>query len=216
MPIEVMAGRGKDTLRFGPLKPVGLTDPRNAARPYAGIQLRAENAEKTAYNLVGCQTRLKYAAQQDVFRLVPGLETAEFLRYGSIHRNTYIDSPRHLNRDLTLKAMPHVYIAGQITGVEGYLESTAMGLLAGIYAGRRLRGLNEVRPSRFTACGSLIEHITGASLTGVAPSNFQPSNINFGLLPPLSEPIRDKAKKRQAVVARALGEWGGFIADSYR
>ncbi|MBF0320320.1 MAG: methylenetetrahydrofolate--tRNA-(uracil(54)-C(5))-methyltransferase (FADH(2)-oxidizing) TrmFO [Nitrospirae bacterium] len=216
MPIEVMAGRGVDTLRFGPLKPVGLTDPRNAAAPYAVIQLRAENTEKTSYNLVGCQTRMKYADQQDVFRLVPGLEKAEFLRYGSIHRNTYIDSPRHLNKDLTLKSMPNIYIAGQITGVEGYLESTAMGLLAGIYAGRRLRGLAAVYPSRFTACGSLVEHITGAAAEGGKPSNFQPSNINFGLLPPLSVPIRDKAKKRQAVVARALTDWESFIAESYR
>ncbi|MBF0487168.1 MAG: methylenetetrahydrofolate--tRNA-(uracil(54)-C(5))-methyltransferase (FADH(2)-oxidizing) TrmFO [Nitrospirae bacterium] len=215
MPIEVMAARGKDTLRFGPLKPVGLIDPRNDIKPYAVIQLRAENIEKTAYNLVGCQTRLKYAGQFSVFRCVPGLEKAEFLRYGSIHRNTYIDSPRHLNGDLTLKSMPHIYIAGQITGVEGYLESTAMGLLAGIYAARKLRGLDEVLPSRFTACGSLVGHITGESSNSRA-TNFQPSNINFGLLPTLSVPIRDKAKKRQAIVARALADWARFIADAYR
>ncbi|KWT79694.1 methylenetetrahydrofolate--tRNA-(uracil(54)-C(5))-methyltransferase (FADH(2)-oxidizing) TrmFO [Candidatus Magnetominusculus xianensis] len=214
MPIEVMAGRGKDTLRFGPLKPVGLIDPRTTLKPYAVIQLRAENIEKTSYNLVGCQTRLKYTEQSHVFRLVPGLEKAEFLRYGSIHRNTYIDSPRHLNKDLTLKSMPHIYIAGQITGVEGYLESTAMGLLAGIYAARKLRGLDETLPSRYTACGSLIEHITGS--IAARPSTFQPSNINFGLLPPLSVPVRDKAKKRQAVAARALADWETFVAASNR
>ncbi|MCG6553677.1 MAG: methylenetetrahydrofolate--tRNA-(uracil(54)-C(5))-methyltransferase (FADH(2)-oxidizing) TrmFO [Candidatus Magnetominusculus sp. LBB02] len=209
MPIEAMAARGKDTLRFGPLKPVGLSDPRTNVKPYAVIQLRAENVEKTAYNLVGCQTRMKYAEQFNVFRLVPGLQRAEFLRYGSIHRNTYIDSPKHLNTGLTLKAMPNIYIAGQITGVEGYLESTAMGLLAGIYAARRARGLDTPPPSNVTACGALVSHITNS-----ASANFQPSNINFGLFPPM--PIKDKAKKRQAIAARALADWEGFIAESYR
>lgn len=208
MPVEVMAERGKDTLRFGPLKPVGLPDPRTGKIPYAVVQLRTENREKTAYNMVGFQTRLRWPEQKKVFSLIPGLENAEFLRYGSIHRNTYINSPRHLNKDLSLKKMGNIYFAGQITGVEGYIESTAMGLLAGINAARRVAGKETVLPPWATAHGSLIGHITESS-----PDNFQPSNINFGLFPMNEElqKIRDKKLRRLKIAEIALGEWKDYI-----
>jgi methylenetetrahydrofolate--tRNA-(uracil-5-)-methyltransferase len=217
MPVEIMAERGRDTLRFGPLKPVGLVNPATGKMPYAVVQLRTENREKTAYNMVGFQTRLRWPEQKKVFSLIPGLENAEFLRYGSIHRNTYINSPRHLNKDLSLKKMGNIYFAGQITGVEGYIESTAMGLLAGINASRRVAGKEIILPPVVTAHGSLIRHITESS-----PDNFQPSNINFGLIPASEEilKIKDKKIRRQRIADIALKEWSEYIykikADSVK
>lgn len=208
MPVEVMAGRGRDTLRFGPLKPVGLPHPETGRIPHAVVQLRPENREKTAYNMVGFQTRLRWPEQKRVFRMIPGLENAEFMRFGSIHRNTYLNSPRHLGKDLSLRAKDTLYLAGQITGVEGYIESTAMGLIAGINAARRVLGKESILPPRTTAHGSLIAHCTES-----APEDFQPSNINFGLLPLGEEimKIRDKKKRRQRVAEVALKEWAEYI-----
>jgi methylenetetrahydrofolate--tRNA-(uracil-5-)-methyltransferase len=206
MPVEVMALRGKDTLRFGPLKPVGLKDPRTDLKPYAVVQLRVENRDCSAYNIVGFQTRLKWTEQGRVFRLIPGLEKAEFLRYGSIHRNSFINGPMFLNSDLSLKINNNVHIAGQLSGVEGYIESTAMGLLAGINAARKLLELPFVAPPRTTAHGSLLHYITESS-----PNNFQPSNINFGLFPQLSHGVKDKKTRRKEMVDRALSDWKDFI-----
>ncbi len=206
MPIEVMALRGRDTIRFGPMKPVGLPDPRNGKEPYAVVQLRPENIERTALNMVGFQTRLKWPEQKRVFRMIPGLEKAEFLRYGSIHRNTFINSPALLNTDLSLKVRDYIYIAGQLTGVEGYLESTAMGLIAGINASREIRGKGIVNVPIETAHGSLIRHIT------TPVSNFQPSNINFGLFPAVNGPTR-KEQKRLMIVERALKRWEEYLRE---
>lgn len=208
MPVEVMASRGRDTLCFGPLKPVGLPDPRTGKTPFAVVQLRLENREKTAYNMVGFQTRLKWPDQKNVFRMIPGLENAEFLRLGSIHRNTYINSPRHLNRDLTLKNRDTLYIAGQLSGVEGYIESTAMGLVAGINAARRTQGRETIYPPPASAHGSLISHITESD-----PKHFQPSNINFGLMPVPDEIVkmRDKKAKRARISETALREWKEYV-----
>ncbi len=208
MPIEVMAVRGRDTLRFGPMKPVGLIDPRTGKEPYAVVQLRAENREGTAYNLVGFQTRLKWPEQKRVFRMIPGLENAEFLRYGSIHRNTFINGPLFLDNDLSLKLSPTIHMAGQITGVEGYIESTAMGLLAGLFVWRKLGGKNGVFPPAETAHGALLRYVTGSD-----PEGFQPSNINFGLLPPPEIRIRDKRKKKEYLVKRALRAWEGYLKE---
>ncbi len=207
MPIEVMALRGRDTMRFGPLKPVGLPDPKTNKEPYAVVQLRPENNERTSYNMVGFQTRLKWPEQKRVFRMINGLEKAEFLRFGSIHRNTFINSPIFLNRDLTLKMKQNIYLAGQITGVEGYIESTAMGLLAGINAYRRLMGKDFVEVPRATAHGSLLYHITSLN------NDFQPSNINFGLLPALNDnkKVRDKRLRRKMIVEMALNEWENYL-----
>ena len=208
MPIEVMAARGKDTIRFGPMKPVGLVDPKTGKEPYAVVQLRAENKELTAYNIVGFQTRLKLPEQKRVFQMIPGLEKAEFLRFGSLHRNTFINSPLFLNKDLTLKNRENIFVAGQISGVEGYIESTAMGLVAGINASRRVTGKDIIAVPPSTAHGALIRHITESE-----SKNFQPSNINFGLLPVSEEllKIRDKKKRKAAVVERALGDWEGYV-----
>lgn len=208
MPVEVMARRGKDTLRFGPLKPVGLPDPSTGKIPYAVVQLRPENRERTAYNMVGFQTRLKWPEQERVFRLIPGLEHAEFFRLGSIHRNTYINSPRNLNRDLSLKAAGNVYLAGQITGVEGYIESTAIGLLSGISAAFKALGKDFILPPRFSAHGSLLAYITESD-----PRHFVPSNINFGLLPVVEDVlrIRDKKMRRQKLAEIALGNWSEYV-----
>ncbi|MEW5745140.1 MAG: methylenetetrahydrofolate--tRNA-(uracil(54)-C(5))-methyltransferase (FADH(2)-oxidizing) TrmFO [Nitrospirota bacterium] len=208
MPVEVMAERGRDTLRFGPLKPVGLPDPQTGKIPYAVVQLRPENREKTAYNMVGFQTRLKWPEQKKVFRLIPGMEQAEFLRFGSMHRNTFINAPLHLDNDLTFKGRDTLYGAGQITGVEGYIESTAMGLLAGVHAARRLRGKPALLPPRASAHGSLVAHLTGSD-----PRLFQPSNINFGLLPAGDGTIlgiRDKKMRRAAMADVALREWSAY------
>ncbi len=204
MPVEVMAARGKDTLRFGPMKPVGLRDPKTGREPYAVVQLRPENRDGSAYNIVGFQTRIKWPEQQRVFRMIPGLEKAEFLRFGSVHRNTFIKSPLLLERDLTCRAREGVYLAGQITGVEGYIESTAMGLVAGINAARRILGQEAVAVPDTTAHGSLIRHIT------TPVKNFQPSNVNFGLFPSLNH-AKGKELRKKMLAERALSDWGSYI-----
>jgi methylenetetrahydrofolate--tRNA-(uracil-5-)-methyltransferase len=208
MPIEVMASRGVDTPRFGPMKPVGLPDPRTGKEPYAVVQLRSENREMTAYNMVGFQTRLKWPEQKRVFRMIAGLEHAEFLRYGSIHRNTFINSPLFLNTDLTLKSRANIFIAGQISGVEGYIESTAMGLIAGINASFVLKGMQPLAVPSSTSHGALIRHITEAG-----GKNFQPSNINFGLfpLPEGAARVRDKKQRKKIITERAIDEWRKYL-----
>ncbi|PKL51638.1 MAG: methylenetetrahydrofolate--tRNA-(uracil(54)-C(5))-methyltransferase (FADH(2)-oxidizing) TrmFO [Nitrospira bacterium HGW-Nitrospira-1] len=208
MPIEVMASRGLDTMRFGPMKPVGLPDPHTGREPHAVVQLRTENKDMTAYNMVGFQTRLKWPEQKRVFRMISGLENAEFLRLGSIHRNTFINSPLFLNKDLTLKMHKNLYMAGQITGVEGYIESTAMGMIAGINAALRLQGKKTIAVPETTAHGALIRHITESE-----SRHFQPSNINFGLFPVLEEAskMRDKKLKKQLLVERAIKAWEGYL-----
>jgi len=183
LPIEVMAERGVDTLRYGPMKPVGLTNPHTGKRPYGVVQLRQDNALGTLYNLVGFQTKLKYAEQVRVFRMIPGLENAEFARLGGLHRNTFINSPRLLDGALRLKSMPRLRFAGQITGCEGYVESAAVGLLAGRFAVADRLGQEPALPPRTTALGALLAHITG----GAEAETFQPMNVNFGLFPPITE-----------------------------
>lgn len=205
LPIEELAARGKNTLAFGPLKPVGLIDPRTGKRPFAVVQLRQENQFETLYNIVGFQTRLKHEEQKRVFRMIPGLEKAEFVRLGSIHRNTFIDSPRWLNETLQLKGHPDLFIAGQITGVEGYMESAAMGLLAGINAFRVVMGMGAVVPPPTTAMGALVHYITHSQA-----SPFQPMNINFGLFPPLGGRARGR-EKRRLLAERALEEMEKWI-----
>ena len=200
LPVEELASRGKETLAFGPLKPVGLVDPHDGRQPFAVVQLRHENRFGTLFNLVGFQTRLRQGEQQRVFRMIPGLEQAEFVRYGSVHRNTFIDSPRLLNEYLQLKKRPDLLFAGQITGVEGYMESTAMGLLAGINALRIIAGKDPVVPPPTTAMGALLHHITHSTAVP-----FQPMNINFGLFPPLPGKVKGR-RKRQLLAKRALEE----------
>jgi methylenetetrahydrofolate--tRNA-(uracil-5-)-methyltransferase len=207
MPIEVLATRGRDTLRYGPMKPVGLTD-KQGNRPYAVVQLRAENREGTLYNLVGFQTHLKRGEQERVFRMIPGLERAEFARFGMIHRNTYINSPELLKPTLEWKNSPGLFVAGQITGVEGYVESTAAGLVAGINLSRLVQGKAPVIFPPTTAVGALLNHISAAD-----PKYFQPMNVNFGLLPPLSTKIRPKYRRYSLVARRALCSLNQFIAD---
>lgn len=199
LPIEVLAARGEDALRFGPMKPVGLIDPKTGRRPYAVVQLRLENREGTMYNMVGFQTRLKRGEQRRILRTIPGLSGAELLRYGSIHRNTFINAPTLLRETMQFRGDPKILLAGQFTGVEGYLESAGTGLLAGVNAARLLRAEAPVVLPETTALGSLIRHICHAN-----PRDFQPMNVNFGLLPPLDQPIRAKRERRQALVARAL------------
>ncbi|NTV14108.1 MAG: methylenetetrahydrofolate--tRNA-(uracil(54)-C(5))-methyltransferase (FADH(2)-oxidizing) TrmFO [Desulfobulbaceae bacterium] len=204
LPVEVMLARGDDTLRFGPMKPVGLPDPRTGRDPYAVVQLRMENREGTTYNLVGFQTKLTYKAQTEVFRLIPGLERAEFARLGSIHRNTFVCGPLVLEPTLQCKMRPDLLLAGQLTGVEGYVESTAMGLLAGINGFRLATGLTPVTPPPETALGSLIGHLTTSD-----PKHFQPSNINFGLFPPLNlkMPKKNRGQYRAEQALLALENW---------
>lgn len=199
MPIEVLAERGRETLLFGPLKPVGLIDPRTGKRPYAVVQLRQDNREGTLFNMVGFQTNLKWGEQKRVFRMIPGLEEAEFVRYGVMHRNTYVNAPVLLEPTLECKKRPGLFFAGQITGVEGYVESTAAGLIAGINAARQARGLSPVVFPRETAHGSLMFYITAAN-----PRNFQPMNVNFGLFPSLLEKIADKRQRHLALARRSL------------
>jgi len=200
LPVEELAARGRDTLAFGPLKPVGLIDPKTGRQPFAVVQLRREDRSDTLFNLVGFQTRLKQEEQKRIFRMIPGLEQAEFVRLGSVHRNTFIDSPRMLMETLQLKGRPNLLFAGQITGVEGYMESTATGLLAGINAFRLSRGIQLVVPPPETAIGALIRYITQS------PSvPFQPMNINFGLFPPIEGRLRGR-QKRRALAGRALEE----------
>ena len=199
MPVEVMAERGRDTLVYGPLKPVGLKDPRSGETPYAVVQLRQEDRFGQAYNMVGFQTRLKWPEQKRVFRMIPGLEHAEFLRYGSLHRNTFINSPLLLDHSLRLKREGNLYMAGQIIGVEGYTESVAMGLLAGLSATAHLQGEEFIPPPDTTGVGGLLNYVTTGSLSG-----FQPMNINWGLFPPLSVKVKDKGAYRQKVAERAM------------
>ena len=194
LPIEVMAERGRETLRHGPMKPVGLTNPRDPmAKAHAIVQLRQDNALGTLFNMVGFQTKLKYGAQTDIFRMIPGLESAQFARLGGLHRNTFLNSPKLLDRQLRLKALPRLRFAGQVTGVEGYVESAALGLLTGRLAAAERLGRDLTPPPPETAIGALVEHITGGHLEG---SKFQPMNINYGLLPPLEAPrVDDDGKK---------------------
>jgi methylenetetrahydrofolate--tRNA-(uracil-5-)-methyltransferase len=192
LPIEVMASRGEDTLRYGPMKPVGLTNPHTGAHEYAIVQLRQDNTLGTLYNIVGFQTKLKYAEQSRVFRMIPGLENATFARLGGIHRNTFLNSPRLLDAELRLKAMPRLRFAGQITGVEGYVESAAMGLLAGRFAVADISGESFLPPPETTALGALIAHITA----GADGDTFQPMNVNFGLFPPLEKRIKGRERKK--------------------
>jgi methylenetetrahydrofolate--tRNA-(uracil-5-)-methyltransferase len=207
LPIEEMAKRGRETPRFGPMKPVGLPDPATGREPYAVIQLRREDRAGQMWNLVGFQTRMRTGEQHRVFRSVPGLADAEFLRYGSVHRNTYVNSPVSLSRHLGLKDDPRVVFAGQLVGVEGYTESLATGLLAGINLARVLEGMDAVLPPPETMLGALMRYVTGAD-----PKRFQPMNANFGLLPPLETPVKDKRVKREALAARALDMMQRFAA----
>lgn len=206
MPIEVMVERGPQTLRFGPMKPVGLTDPKTGRYPFAVVQLRQDNKEATAYNMVGFQTRMAYPEQTRVFRMIPGLENAEFLKLGSIHRNMYINSPKRLNKDLSSKNDPWLFFAGQITGVEGYFESTCIGLLVAKFIEQKLSDQTFNPPPRDSAIGSLLEAITDS----FRADNFQPTNINFSLIPPWPEDLRDKKEKKAKQIARAqeaLRKW---------
>lgn len=204
LPIEVICSRGVDTLRFGPMKPVGLADPKTGQEPYAVVQLRKENQAGTTYNMVGFQTKLTYPEQQRIFRLIPGMEKVEFVRLGSIHRNTFILSPELLAPTLQFKSRPDLLLAGQLSGVEGYVESAAMGLLAGINAARLVGHLPPVVPPRETALGSLVHHLTKSD-----PGKFQPSNINFGLFPAWEMKIRKKfrGEERAKRALAALEEW---------
>jgi methylenetetrahydrofolate--tRNA-(uracil-5-)-methyltransferase len=207
LPVEEMARRGRDTLRFGPLKPVGLVDPATGREPYAVVQLRQEDRAGQMWNLVGFQTRMKIPAQQQVLRLIPGLAAAEFLRFGSIHRNAYINAPASLSPHLATRDDPAVLFAGQLTGVEGYTESAATGLLAGINLARILAGDAPVLPPPTTMLGALYRYLREAE-----PAHFQPMNANFGLLEPLAHPERDKATRKEQLVARALADNVAFAA----
>ncbi|HKR16400.1 methylenetetrahydrofolate--tRNA-(uracil(54)-C(5))-methyltransferase (FADH(2)-oxidizing) TrmFO [Rhizorhapis sp.] len=206
MPIEVMAERGVDTLRFGPMKPVGLDDPRTGRWPYAVVQLRQDNALGTLWNMVGFQTKLKHAAQVELFRTIPGLEKAEFARLGGLHRNTFIQSPKLLDHQLRLKKAPHIRFAGQITGCEGYVESSAVGLLAGRFAAAELASRSLLPPPPATALGALLGHITG----GAEVESYQPMNVNFGLFPPVDARIKKKQRK-EAMTSRARDELAGWM-----
>ncbi len=231
LPIEVMAERGPETLRHGPMKPVGLTNPHDpATKPYAIVQLRQDNKLGTLYNIVGFQTKLKYGEQQRIFRTIPGLENAEFARLGGLHRNTFLNSPKLLDGQLRLRAQTRLRFAGQMTGCEGYVESASVGLIAGLYAAAEARGETLVSPPATTALGSLLGHITGGHIETIEPGtrSFQPMNINFGLFPPLAtvptkKPdgtrLRGNEKtvaKKQALSARALADLDRWIADHLR
>jgi len=219
LPIEVMAARGEETLRHGPFKPVGLTNSHAPdEKPYAVLQLRQDNALGTLFNLVGCQTKMRYGAQADVFRMVPGLQNAEFARFGGIHRNSFLNSPVVLDPELRLKAAPHLRFAGQVVGVEGYVESTAMGLLAARFALAERLGIGSEPPPSTTAIGALLAHISGGALGAEERGVFQPMNVNFGLFPPidaLPAPGRrkpGKKERRAALVARARAAFGEWLA----
>ena len=199
MPVEVMARRGVQTLTFGPLKPKGLPDPRTGREPYAVVQLRRDNAEGTLYNLVGFQTHLKWGEQKRVFSLIPALRNAEYVRYGVMHRNTYLDSPRLLDRYYRVRGRERVSFAGQITGVEGYVESTASGFLAGVELARRLNGQPPLDFPRETAIGALALYVSNESVT-----DFQPMNINFGIMPSLDRKVKGKREKNAALSKRSL------------
>jgi methylenetetrahydrofolate--tRNA-(uracil-5-)-methyltransferase len=206
LPIEVMAERGRETLRFGPMKPVGLTDPRTGRRAHAVVQLRQDNALGTLFNMVGFQTKLKHGEQTRIFRMIPGLERAEFARLGGLHRNTFINSPKLLDARLRLKAMPRLRFAGQITGVEGYVESAAIGLIAGRFAAGEKSGATMSAPPPTTALGALLHHITG----GANAETFQPMNVNFGLFPLLAGKTKGKDRKR-LMAERALADLGAWL-----
>jgi len=210
LPIEVMAARGEQTLAFGPMKPVGLMDPRTGQRAHAVVQLRQDNRLGTLWNMVGFQTKLKHAEQVRIFRTIPGLQNAQFARLGGLHRNTFINSPRLLDGQLRLKSQPHLRFAGQVTGVEGYVESAAIGLLAGRFAAAQLLGMAMPPPPPTTAFGALLSHITG----GADARTFQPMNVNFGLFPelPKSAKIRGKDRK-QAMSTRALQDLGVWLGE---
>lgn len=208
MPVEVMAKRGADTLRYGPLKPVGLTDPHTGRRPWAVVQLRSENRQGSLYNLVGFQTNLKFPEQKRVFSMISGLEQAEFVRYGVMHRNTFLDSPRLLESDLSLKKRPEIYFAGQITGVEGYVESAASGILAGHNLARRLRGEQPLQLPLDCMLGALVHYISDPSV-----SDFQPMGANMGILPPWQERVKDKAKRYELIANRGLDSLRAYLAQ---
>lgn len=208
MPIEVMASRGFDTLRYGPMKPVGLDNPRTGRWPHAVVQLRQDNKLGTLWNMVGFQTKLKHGAQVELFRTIPGLEKAEFARLGGLHRNTFINSPRLLDAQLRLKTAPHIRFAGQITGCEGYVESASIGLLAGRMAAAEIQNRTFTPPPESTAMGALLGHITG----GADASDYQPMNINFGLFPPLAEKVHKKARKN-AMTSRAKTDLQVWLMD---
>jgi len=199
MPVEILAKRGEDSIRFGPLKPVGLTDPRTGHRPWAVVQLRRENAEGSLYNLVGFQTNLKFPEQKRVFSMIPGLNNAEFMRYGVMHRNSFINSPKLLNSDLSLKTDSNIFFAGQLSGVEGYMESAASGILAGINAAAKLFGKEPLILPKFSMIGALVGYITDSTV-----ENFQPMGANFGVLPSLDVKIRDKRERYAALSERSL------------
>lgn len=220
MPIEVMAERGKETLAFGPMKPVGLTNPHSDEKPYAVVQLRQDNKLGTIYNMVGFQTKMKYKFQKEIFKKIPGLENAEFARLGGLHRNTFINSPKLLDDQLRLKSMPRLRFAGQITGVEGYVESGAMGIMAGRFLAAETLGQEITSPPIVTGFGALINHITGGHIEGVGQAKtFQPMNVNFGIMPPLEEKkhvvdgkrVKIKRKFRKPIKAKraldALAQW---------
>lgn len=208
MPVEVMAKRGADTLRYGPLKPVGLTDPHTGRRPWAVVQLRSENRQGSLYNLVGFQTNLKFPEQKRVFSMIPGLEQAEFVRYGVMHRNTFLDSPRLLESDLSLEKRPEIYFAGQITGVEGYVESAASGILAGHNLARRLRGEQPLQLPLDCMLGALVHYISDPSV-----SDFQPMGANMGILPPWQERVKDKTKRYELIANRGLDSLRAYLAQ---
>ena len=201
MPVEILAQRGLDTLRFGPMKPVGLRDPRTGHRPWAVLQLRTENSDKTMYNLVGFQTNLKFPEQKRVFGMIPALKNAEYVRFGVMHRNTFLDSPRVLNSDYSMKSNPNIFFAGQMTGVEGYMESASSGMMAGINAVKRLKNEETVTLSEMNMIGALSRYISNPTV-----NDFQPMGANMGILPPLSEHIRDKRERAAAYSQRALSE----------
>lgn len=203
MPIEILAKRGADSIRFGPMKPVGLRDPRTGHRPWAVLQLRAENADGSLYNLVGFQTNLKFSEQKRVFSMIPALKNAEFMRYGVMHRNTFLDSPRLLTPDLRLCKAPHLFFAGQMTGVEGYMESAASGIMVGKNAVRALRGEAPLTLPEFTMIGALMHHVCDQTV-----AEFQPMGANFGILPALETHIRDKRERYAALAERSLNYFG--------
>ena len=218
LPIEVMAKRGQETLRYGPLKPVGLTNQHQPqTKPWAVIQLRQDNASGTLYNIVGFQTKMKYAEQKEILKKIPGLENADIVRYGGIHRNTFINAPKLLDVSLRLKSLSHIRFAGQITGCEGYVESSAIGLLAGIMTGAEINNTHLTSPPSNTALGSLLEHITQNAL----PETYQPMNINFGLFPPLKreESLNEKNKplkgrdRKKVYSERAIREINNWVEN---
>ncbi len=209
MPIEVLASRGKDTMRYGPLKPVGLVDPRTGHRPWANLQLRKENRQGTMYNLVGFQTNLKFPEQKRVFSMFPALHNAEFLRYGVMHRNTFINSPEYLCSDFSLREHKNIFFAGQITGVEGYMESAASGIMAGLNCARRLSGKETVTLPETTMIGALSRYISDETV-----KNFQPMGANFGVLPALPDKIRDKSERYSALAKRAMDDLRAFKGEN--